>query len=193
MYHKTAKFKKSLYPDFMSQDTYEATGAPFSKNYVYSHDWRTYKYGWMNDSGSYLQMKDVLSLDKFPYRYDIIKPEPMKDTKAFIELIDIPIPMESTKISVYIRPNSDALDKELHFAGSAFWFGVNRATTNCCRCNVTRTNVKVELDEYVSEHGITSANIGEYAFILEGEGSSVGKKKYSLEDIVKDGSYQIII
>jgi len=193
-YNKSACFTKDLFPEFMQKETYEATGAPFSKDYIYSNDPAHYNYGWANGTGKYLKTKDILLLEKFPYTYDIIKPEPKEDTKSFFELIDIPIPMESTTFSVYIHHISEQLNKDLHFAGSAFWFGLDRAATNCCRCNVTRTNIKIELDEYVAEHGITPTNSGDYVVLLEGtgRGQSDAKRSYSLAEIVKDGYYKIV-
>ena len=192
MHNNTNSFKNSIYPDLITEMTYEATGAPFSKGYLYSDDFRRYGYGWENGSNEYLQIKDVLNLEKFPYTYDIIKPTPKKDTQSFIELMDIPIPYQSTDISVYIHLKTEALNKEEHFAGSSFWFGVNRGETKCKRCNVTRTNIKIELDDYVAERHITQANVNDYEIVLEGTGRNT-RAKYSLIDLIKDGTYRLYI
>ena len=89
------------------------------------------------------------------------------------------------------------MNKEANFAGSAFWFGVNRREVKCERCEVTRANITIDIDEYANEHGITKENIGEYNVVLEGEGNMIregtGYKSYSRTDLIKDGTMEVIL
>lgn len=198
LYNNTEKFTKSIYPDKMLDKTYNYTFAPFNTQYVYSRDADNYLYGWLNNSGSYLLLKDALNFKKFPYSYEIIKPTPKQELKAFIELIDIRIPPETLNINAYLYPKTMELNKELHYAGSGTWFGINRKEKFCPRCEVTLTNIKIDIEEYVLENKITSANKDDYNLVLEGEGSLVldklGYKSYSQSDLLSGGgSLQIII
>jgi hypothetical protein len=100
-------------------------------------------------------------------------------------------------VAVYLVPKDQTLNKDTHFAGSASWFGVNRQTVACERCEVTRANVKVDIVDYVEEHGITKENLDTYSLVIEGEGRIVKNEGvfsiYSQADVVKDGSIEIIL
>jgi hypothetical protein len=194
----TNGFKKPLYPDLMLQKTHEEPCAPFFKDYVYSHDAARYKWGWTNDTGVYMKVGDALQLHRFPYTYDIITPIPKTELSAFIELISIPIPRESVEINVYMYPKDAVLDKWTHYAGSGFWFGINRDRIDCCRCNIGRTNIKIDIEEYIKEHGITATNVGNYNILIETDGylihNTLGHyRKYSESELIHDGSWQIVI
>lgn len=198
LYHNTHKFKQSIYPDKMLDKTYNCTLAPFSKEYVYGKDAENYLYGWLNNSPSYLLIKDVLNFEKFPYSYEIIKPAPKQELNAYVELIDIRIPPETLNINAYMYPKTEQLDRERHYAGSATWLGINRKQKFCPRCEVTRTNIVIDIETYVLENKITSANKDDYNLVLEGEGSLVlgklGYMSYSQSDLLSGGgSYQLII
>jgi hypothetical protein len=191
-------FTKPLYPDLMLDATYNEPCAPFFKDYVYSSDCHRYKWGWSNGTGSYLKLGDVLQLNRFPYTYDLITPSPKTELGAFVELIDIPIPRESVEIDVYMYLNGEPFDKTRHYAGSGFWFGINRDMIDCCRCNIGRTNIKIDIEEYAKEHGITAANVGNYKLIMEAEGSLIKNAhghytSYNEREIIQDGSYQVVI
>jgi hypothetical protein len=144
-----------------------------------------------------MSVRDVLQLNKFPYTYDIIKPKPKTELKAFIELIDIPIPRETIEFNVYLHGKGLVLDKVNHFAGSAVWFGINRDEFDCCRCNVGLTNIKIDIEEYVKESNITKANIGDYVMVLEGEGKLIKTSDkyqvYNMADLIKGGRYEVIL
>jgi len=198
MYTNTQQFRKPIYPALMTDETYNASCAPFSKEYIYSTDPLGYNWGWLNGTGEYMHIYDVLQHNKFPYTYDIIKPSPKTTLKAFIELIDIPIPHESIELNAYIVPGETLLDKELHYAGSAVWFGINRDELDCCRCNTVRTNIKIDIEEYVIENNISASTISNHRLILEGNGRLIKNKTgnyqvYSLSELIKDGSYKVII
>lgn len=197
-YNVTNGFKKSVYPDLMTKAVHDEPCAPFFKDYVYANDPSGYNWGWRNGTGTYLKVGDVLELDKFPYTYDIIKPTPKQELKGFIELIDIPIPQETVEINAYIYPTGKLLDKKAHFAGAAVWFGIDRAKINCCRCKTAFTNIKIDIEEYISENGITKGNIGEYSLVLEAEGMLIkddtnSYHTYNMTELIKDGSYEIIL
>jgi hypothetical protein len=198
MYKNTDRFKQSIFPNLITSGVYEASCAPFFNDYTYSNDWRNYKWGWTNATGKYMQLSDTLKLNKFPYTYDIIKPGPQTEMKAFIELINIPIPRESLDFNVYLHLPNVVLDRSVHFAGSSVWFGVNRDNIDCCRCNIGRTNIKIDIEEYTSENGISAENINNYVMVLEGEGHLIsdslnGYKTYYMAEIIQDGSYKIIM
>lgn len=194
----TNGFTKPMYPDLMTDQTHDASCAPFFKDYIYGSDVKSYNWGWLNGTGEYMHVSDVLQLNRFPYTYDLIKPTPKTELKAFIELIDIPIPRESIEFNVYMVPGESPLDRITHYAGSAVWFGINRDELHCCRCNIVRTNIKIDIEEFVKEHGITASSITNYRLILEGngrliKGDSGNYQVYSISDLIKDGSYKIII
>ena len=198
MYNNTAEFSTSIYPEKITDAVWNASCAPFTNKYVYGNDPCGYDYGFLNGTGVYGQLKDYMNLARFPYSYDIIKPEPQAPLGSFIELIDIPIPAESMVLRAYIWPKGSVLDRDVHFAGSAAWFGVNRLTTPCERCCVTRTNIKIDINEYVALVGLKKASMGNYTVTIEGSGrlikSNLGAyKTYALDDIVKNGSWEIIL
>jgi len=197
MHEKTAGFTKTLYPDFITDGTYGASCAPFSGSYIYSQDWRNYKWGWLNDTGKYTALRNILDLNKFIYKYHLIKPQPFVPLAGYIELIDIPIPRESLELNVYIHSTSVVLDKDKHFAGSAVWFGINRDKIECHRCTSGRTNIKIDIETYVLENGITTTNLDNFVIVLQATGSSIktqtGYQTYNMADIVKDGSYKVVL
>jgi hypothetical protein len=192
MYNNTNQFKKSIYPKKIKKDTYMATQAPFFHTGIYSEDYNKYKYGWRNQKFKYMLLKNMLNLDKYPFTYDIIEPAPEQPTLSFIELIEIPIPMESVTINVYLVPKNKKLNKQKHYAGSSFYFGVNRNIIDCKRCAITRVNFKVDIDSYVETNNITNDNINNYDVVVEGEGKILNNS-YKQEDLVKDGLIHIQI
>lgn len=201
LFNNTDHFNQSIYPSKIGEDLYESTQAPFFDFGIYSWDYNNYKYGWQNKDPKYMLLKDTLKFQDFPYTYDIIKPTPFKSINNFVELIDIPIPPESVLISVYVYKKNEKLNKELHFAGSGFWFGINRKDKFCERCAVTRTNIKIDLDEYVQmiakDMPEFKLNEKDYNFVIEGNGRIIkglkGYNVYSQEELVKDGSVKIFI
>ena len=198
MYHKTSRFTKSLHPNLITTSSFSASCAPFFSSYIYSRDWRHYKWGWLNNTDKYMQLSDTLKLNQFPYTYDLIHPDPEVSLTGFVELIDIPIPRETVELNVYLHSTLENLDKETHFAGSAVWFGINRNTTDCQRCNIGRTNIKIDIQNYIQTNGISALNINNYVMVLLGEGSLIKNesgsyKTYSMSDLIKDGSYSIVV
>jgi hypothetical protein len=197
LYLNTNHFKQSLYPSKITKVNYEATQAPFFNSNIYSTDFNKYNYGWQNKEVKYMLLKDTLHVDNFPYTYDIIKPQPEQPMQSYLELIDIPIPRESVTISAYIYKKTETLDKEKNFAGSTFWFGINRNKKHCHRCEIIKTNMIIDIDEYVNKNKITNLNINEYNYMIEGEGKLInsldGYTTYSQDELLKDGSLSLII
>ena len=103
----------------------------------------------------------------------------------------------SVVIYAYLHLKTEVLNKNLNFAGSASWFGLNRNDKSCERCNITRTNIKIDISEYVDENKITNNNIKDYNLVIEGDGRLLSK--FNLLniindiDLIKDGSFKIII
>jgi hypothetical protein len=202
LYNNTNHFSKSIYPDKIDKDLFESTQAPFFDSGVYNWDPKNYKYGWQNKDPKYMLLKETINVKDFPYTYDIIKPKPFEPVNNFIELIDIPIPQESVLISVYIHRKNEQLNKELHFAGSNFWFGINRKDKFCQRCAITRTNFKIDIEEYLQIMAkdmpqLSKVNENDYNFVIEGNGriikNEMGYNVYSQEELIKDGSIKIVI
>ena len=92
LFNNTNSFTKSIYPEKMTLDTYEATHAPFFNNKIYEKNVEKYQFGWQNKHINYMLLKDTIQLEKFPYSYEQIEQIKQSTSKSFIELIDIPIP-----------------------------------------------------------------------------------------------------
>jgi len=199
LYTNTHHFTRSIHPEKIMHQTYESTQAPFVKHNIYEADFNTYTYGWKNPEIKYMLLKDMLDVQNFPFTYDIIEPKLSLKLlpTSFVELIDIPIPRESMTISVYIHLKTEELDRDNNFAGSASWFGVNRAERTCERCQVTRTNMNIDIDDYVKENNITKDNIDNYNIVIQGEGKlikgALGYHTYTREELVADGAVEIVI
>jgi len=199
LYNNTDRFNCSIYPEKITQEDYEATQAPFfgSGTNIYSNDFNNYRYGWQNKEIKYMMLKDTIELEKFPYTYDIITPGPFVPVTSFVELIDVPIPIESISIGVYIWEKDLMINKDNNLAGSTSWFGLNRKKINCSRCKITRSNFKIDITEYLERYNITKDNIDQYNVLIEGKGKLIlgekGYTLYSLGELVGDGSYKIIV
>lgn len=193
LYNNTEHFSRSIHPKKIAHETYESTQAPFFKHDIYDTNPKTYAYGWQNSEKQYMLLKDMLHVEQFPFTYDIIQASPFEPVQSFVELIDVPIPKETVTFVVYIHPKNEELNKDEHFAGSASWFGVNRNIQKCSRCEITRTNIKIDIDEYVRSKGITKENKDEYTFTIEGEGRMLLGSIYTREELIQDGSYVCII
>jgi hypothetical protein len=198
MHMKTNGFKNSIYPELITDATYNNTCPPFFQDFVYANEWRNYNWAWTNGTGKYMSLCDVLQLNRFPYTYDLIKPEPFVPLTSFVELIDIPVPPETVEYDVYMNPIGVGLDRAEHFAGSAVWFGVDRTKIDCCRCNVALINIKIDIQDYVEKHGINKANVGTYEFVLEGRGKLVKDadghfQNYNIAKLIGSGSFQVIV
>lgn len=225
-YEITNRFSHPIYPRYMTSATAKELCAPFGNNTTYSHDWTSYEWGWRNDTNNYAHVKDVIDLVKFPYYYDKIdtvwekepnaskciiidfhaSPYTVQETTSiantnrntWIELSDIPIPPESVEINAYICEKGKPLNKETDYAGSAFWFGIDRSKIHCPRCLTGRTNLKIDVKLFMSEMGIDETNIYNYDIIIEGVGLLSGdqtqsaNKVYTERELVQNGVSQLV-
>ena len=205
MYNQTDGFKQKLNPPQIPENTLKDTLSPFFQNDVYNNDFndKDYKYGWQNDSlTDFLTVENMLEFDKYPYSYDKIYIQPYNPSKINIELHGIPIPHESIHINVYLYPKDTELNdknKIEYNAGSISWHGVNRYKKCCKRCNKSRTNLKIDIEDYVLDNNIQIQEIKEkYNWYIEGQGrhhseDNVNYKTYNQNEIVKDGSISLVI
>jgi hypothetical protein len=178
------------YEKVFSQNSLQSTLAPFSK---------LYRFGWQNNTTDFLFLKDVISIQKYPYSYHHIVLHAQPTKSACINLIDIPIPIESITINAYIHPKSERLtqyNKNNWFAGSVSWFGINRTSLYCERCERVRTNLTIDILDFVLQYSISNDNIDKYDLFIEANGKLIKNTEgryitYSIEEIIQDGSISI--
>ena len=67
----------------------------------------------------------------------------------------------------------------------------------CKKCAVTRTNLKIDILDYIIENNINKNNIKNYNFFIEGHGKIIKIDnhyiKYTQQEIVGDGLIKITI
>lgn len=164
-------------------------------------DYKNYKFGWENDKANYIKVKDMLDFSKYPYSYNKIIIKPYNPSKINLELHGIPIPRESLHIEVYIYPNNVELtpeNKVKYNAGSTSWHGLNRYTKCCKRCNKSRTNLKINIEDYIIDNNIQLDQLKtDYKWHIEATGRSHKINNeyliYNQKDIIKDGLISLII
>lgn len=201
MYIVTDKFSRQLSHFRIPQETLNGTLAPFFPNDNYENNCKEHVYGWMNDKNKYLKIGEMLEFDKYPYTYEEIEIQPYKRPYVTVEITGMPIPMETTHIEVILCPNDTELDdktKTKYIAGSGTWFGVNRYLRHCKRCSTSRTNMKIDIEPYMIKHNISIDDLVNYKWWIEGKGRLHPDendifKKYTQEDIVKDGHINLVI
>lgn len=186
---KTDGFRRPLSDKEIKDSTRANSHAPFFADTMYETDPNKYQYGWTNDTGSYQVLNEALHLDKLPYTYEqIITPSSLpQPTHFYINILNIPIPMETVVIKAYLVLKGQTLDREHDFAGLVVWLGINRRERHCSRCEVTRVDLQIEIDEYCKRHNISTGNSDNYELVLEATGKQTATI-YTKEDIVKDGS-----
>jgi len=179
------------------QDTTRAAShAPFfpTEAAMLSTDPASYGYGWANDTGVYQVLNDTLSLGKFPYTYEAISLPATTPAavSSYINLLGIPIPMETVAIKAYITPKGMPVDKATQFAGVVVWLGLNRARRHCSRCEVSRVDLQIDITEYCARYGIHAANAERYEIVLEATGK-LTSVTYTRDEFVLDGTVEIHI
>ena len=180
------------YDTIFSQNSLHTTLAPFSPNCLF---------GWQNNTENFLSLQSVLPLDQYPYSYHPLLLQATLSTPAHIDLIDIPIPMESLTINAFLHPKNiplSTLNKDQWYAGSVSWFGINRTVQYCHRCERVRTHLKIDILSFIQEHSITAKNLHEYQLFIEANGKLIKNpdgtyKVYSMAEIVLDGNVAIHI
>jgi hypothetical protein len=173
-----------------SKNCLDATLAPFSKRPIF---------GWQNNKTDFLLLQDVLDIHQYPYVYAPIILHTLETKSAYVDIIDIPIPPESVTIHAYLFPKSlqtTAVNKDDWFAGSVTWFGLNRTATYCNRCEKVKTNLKIDILDFVSIHNITNENVNDYDLLLECHGKLIKLPNgyyntYDIKDILYDGNIEI--
>lgn len=201
LFVKTEGFNYRLLPQHIPEDTLHGTLAPFQAKDVYSDNYIDYAYGWQNDTMEFLKIENTLEFHKFPYTYEKINIKPYMGHEVTVEICGMPIPMESMHIEVLLHPKDNTVTPEnrhLYVAGSSTWFGINRHLKNCKRCNRSRTNMKIGLEEYLRENNIDKDELQNYTWVLEGSGrlhsdDQGNYKTYSQEEIVQDGVVELLI
>jgi predicted Zn-dependent protease len=204
----TNNFTKYLSSDEILPETLELKLAPFFPNQndlINTDNFNKYKFGWENNSNTYIKIKDILNFEKLNYKYEsiIIKKNIIWEP-IFVELVNIPIPIEPIMFNLFIIPNNINFDilnddeKENYLAGNASWFGINRTDTYCERCNSARTNININISTYFLSNNINKKNINNYNIILNGHGLSIEDanneyKIYTQNELVRDGSIKLIL
>jgi hypothetical protein len=175
-----------------SKNCLEATLAPFSKRPIF---------GWQNNKTDFLLLKDVLDIHQYPYVYAPVVLRELETRSAYIDIIDIPIPPESVTINAYLFPKTlDITDMTRNnwYAGAVSWFGLNRSSTYCNRCEKVKTNLKIDILDFVSTYNVTNENVNDYNLILECHGKLIKNMNgqyitYDIKDILYDGTIEINI
>lgn len=210
MIRVTNNFSNKLTPNEILPETLNLWLTPFyvdQVNLMTEDNYRDYKLCWTNNTGSYLRISDVIDLSQFNFSYDLIEIKQKLTFKPYyFDLISIPIPRESLNIKLFIVPNEidcdntimDDEQKELYLAGMACWIGINRTEIYCSRCEKTRTNISIDIGDYLMENHIGKKNISGYKFILEADGLGIVNldgtfNKYNQEEILVDGKYLLVL
>ena len=179
----------------INDKTRTAHHAPFfpTEAAMLATDPAAYAYGWTNGTGLYQVLNDTLCLEKFPYTYEpITLPRTGADVSSFIDILDIPIPMETVVIKAYLKPKDTPLLRAAQFAGLVVWLGLNRTKRHCSRCEVARVDLQIDITEHCARYGIHAANKDRYEIVLEATGQQTGTQ-YSEKDIVQDGTLVVYI
>lgn len=194
LYINTNGFSKKLDSTKISQNTLSLVMAPFVPS---SDQTKEYIYGWSNNLGIFMKCEESFNVSTFMYTYNkiSIKSNNITLEPKYIELIDIPIPSQSTLYNVFIYPKVIKLDdknKKEYLAGYSCWFGIDRKENNCPRCNISITNISIEVSDYIYKNKITKKNINDYNIFVEGNGL-INEKKYNLDNILYDGKMHLIL
>lgn len=195
----TNNFIHTITFPFISDNTLNNTLSPFQNTNPYTDNPNAYKFGWSNESLNFLKIRNMIQLEKYPYTYEHIEMKPYHFSKASIEIFGMPIPCETTQISVFLHPKNTIItdsNKNEFLAGSACWFGMNRYQGNCKRCNVSRTNFKISIQQFLDDNNISIDDINNYKWFIEGYGkleqqSDNTYKTYTQEELIRDGNIEL--
>ena len=209
MLRVTKNFTNKLSPNEILPETLELWLTPFHTgqiNLLAEDNFRDYKFCWTNNTRTYLKIYDAIDLSQFNFAYESIEiKQKLTFRPQYFDLISIPIPRESLNIKLFIVPNQidwntimDEEQKELYLAGMACWIGINRTEIYCSRCEKTRTNLSIDISDYLMENHISKKNISEFKLILEADGLGIVNldgtfNKYNQEEILADGKYLLVL
>jgi hypothetical protein len=204
----TNNFTIKLSPNEILPETLNLPLVPFFSsqvNLLINDDYMRYNFCWRNNTRSYLQISQVIDLSQYNYTYELIDiKQKLMWKPQYFELIGIPIPRESANIKLYIIPNDlnllnlDYEQKEKYLAGMSCWNGINRVEIHCDRCEKTRTNISIDISDYLLSNGINKKNISKYNLILEADGLSIVNldgsfNTYTHKQIISDGKYLLVL
>ena len=105
-------------------------------------------------------------------------------------------------IEVFLIPKNTTLNSDNrmdYIAGSTVWHGINRHKKCCKRCNKSRTNLKIDIEDYILENNIKLDDLKDYEWFIEGQGRLHQPNNdnkfiiYSQDEIVQDGSISLIM
>ena len=191
IYSNTDFFTHPLESHQIQPETLELSQAPFFPES--NHQSLDVKYGWLNNTFEFQKLSNILDLENYPYTYNKIESYHSDEKHINLELIDIPIPMESCNIYLYLIPKNQSSNyiKEDCLAGITHWFGINRKCKHCSRCAIGRTNLQIDITDYISNCNISNNNIGNYLIHIEAKGLLNKNKVYSIDELIQDGHYVI--
>lgn len=202
LYNSTEGFTVPLNDKQISPDTLNLTLAPFFPGPNYEPE--SVKYGWLNDTFEFQRMYDILNFSNYPYTYNKIEKLLQATVFSVAELVDIPIPLESVKINFYLFPKSISKEefysqifinndeKDKYLAGIGYYFGINRQKKFCARCFSSRTNITINISDYLIENGIDKTNIDNYNYTIYGIGLINPGSFYTERKLLFDGTIKII-
>lgn len=175
-----------------SKNSLDATLAPFSKRPIF---------GWQNNTNDFLLLKDVIDIHQYPYIYSPIVLRTLETKTAYIDIVDISIPPESVTIHGHLIPKGLHVTDDIKddwYVGSVSWFGLNRTLTYCSRCEKVKTNLKIDILDFIHTHNISHETINNYELVLECKGKLIKNlneeyMNYNINDIIKDGTVTINI
>lgn len=198
----TQNFTIKLTPAEILPETLNLWLCPFhqtSLDTLSIDDWSNHQFCWLNDTSKYIKISQVIDLSQYNYAYEqIILKQKLTFKPYYFDLINIPIPTESINIKLYIIPNKTNKLKDEYLAGMACWIGINRKKIHCDRCEKTRTNITIDISNYLLENNINKKNISNYNLVLEADGLSITNHDgsfnvYKHEEILADGKYLLIM
>jgi len=204
----TKNFTTQLTPNEILPETLNLILTPYFPNQVNllaSDNFANYNFCWQNGAREFLKISQVIDLSQYNYSYEPIQiKQKLMWQPYYFELIGIPIPKESVHIKLFIIPNQinlsnlESEQKELYIAGIASWIGIDRTEIQCDRCEKTRTNISIDIGEYLIQNNINKKNINNYNLVLEADGLSIinpdgTTNVYTQDDILADGTYLLIL
>lgn len=161
-------------------ETLDLSLVPFFNNQMDSitnDKYMDYNFCWKNNTRNFLKISDCIDLSMFNYTYEPIEIKQKLTFKPqYLELVGIFIPLESVNIKLYIIPNNLSTNNNLiekYLAGISSWIGINRTEIYCDRCERTRTNISIDIGDYLRENKINKKNINKYNLVLEAEGLGI--------------------
>lgn len=206
----TNNFTTKLTVKEILTETLELPLVPFfpdQMNLITEDNYLDYNFCWRNNTKNFIKISDCIDLTQFNYEYEPIEIKQKLTFKPqYYELVGIKIPRESVNIKLFILPNGLDWDqikfndgeKEKYLAGISSWIGINRTEIHCDRCERTRTNISIDISDYLREYKIGKKNIHKYNLILEADGLGIENhdgsfNTYTHEQIIVGGKTMLVM